>query len=341
MTQKGVVNWSTTAASNNTSDANNSVGWSEGQAPSTVNDSARAMMSSVALWRDDITGVLVTAGSGTAFTLTTNQVFSSNAAGYTVQFVSGATNTGAVTLAVDGNTAKPLRFLTGVDLPSGVLISGSLYQATFRTASDEWLLHSTPLAAPFIVPLGGIIDYTGASVPSANFALPQGQAISRTTYATLFSLISTTYGVGDNSTTFNIPDLVGRVIAMRDVGSARLSATYFGGNPANLGAAGGLESHTLTAAQIPSITSTASPSLTVSVNSANWVASSSSDSTAFSLQSGASGALGVSLTGGSVSKIASSGSATGTVSSTSNNTSGAAHNNVQPTLVLNKIMRIL
>src|SRR5258708_2604472 len=62
------------------------------------------------------------------------------------------------------------------------------------------------------VPLGGLMPYIGSTAPNTAFVLPFGQAISRTTYATLFSLVSTTFGVGDGSTTFNIPDLRGRVI---------------------------------------------------------------------------------------------------------------------------------
>lgn len=335
----GVVTWSQTAASNATADlAGGNVNWQEGQAPSAVNDSGRAMMASTAKWRDDITGVLVTAGSGTAFTLATNQVFASNAAGYTVQFVAGLTNTGAVTLAVDGNTAKPLRFLTGIDLPSGVLISGSLYQATFRTASDEWLLHSTPLAAPFIVPLGGIIDYTGSSAPSSNFALPQGQAISRTTYATLFSLISTTYGVGDNSTTFNIPDLVGRVTAMRDAGSARISATYFGGNPANLGAVGGLESELIGQANLPSVNFALS-GITVGVTvTAGGVGANAV--TTGSAPGSFTGGGGVPAYGtAAYSAVSATAAASGGVAASGG--SGTRLTTVQPTMVLNKIMRIL
>jgi hypothetical protein len=41
---------------------------------------------------------------------------------------------------------------------------------------------------------------------------PAGSAVSRTTYATLFGVIGTNYGAGDGSTTFNLPDLVGRVV---------------------------------------------------------------------------------------------------------------------------------
>jgi microcystin-dependent protein len=53
---------------------------------------------------------------------------------------------------------------------------------------------------------GEIKLYAGASVPSG-YLLCDGQAVSRTTYAALFTAISTTWGIGNNSTTFNVPDL--------------------------------------------------------------------------------------------------------------------------------------
>ena len=59
--------WSQTAASNATADP--SINWQEGQAPSSVNDSARAMMASVAKHRDDIAGAIVTGGTATAYTV--------------------------------------------------------------------------------------------------------------------------------------------------------------------------------------------------------------------------------------------------------------------------------
>jgi microcystin-dependent protein len=56
-----------------------------------------------------------------------------------------------------------------------------------------------------IMPIGGIIMYGGSSTPD-NFLLCDGSAKSRTTYSALFAVISTTYGVGDGSTTFNLPN---------------------------------------------------------------------------------------------------------------------------------------
>jgi microcystin-dependent protein len=255
MAAGAVSSWSQTAGSNATADS--TVNWAEGMAPSAVNDSARALMASVAKWRDDICGILVSAGTSTAYTITSNQTQTSNTDGFTVQFTPGTTNGGATTLSVDSQTAKPLRFRTGVELPSGTLISGSLYQATYRSATEEWLLHSFD-SSIYAVPIGSAIDYFGSTAPNSSFVLAYGQAISRTTYATLFSLFGTTYGTGDGSTTFNIPDLRGRVIAGKDDmgGSAasRLTSTYFGASAASLGAVGGSESHTLTSAQLASHT---------------------------------------------------------------------------------------
>ena len=63
--------WSTTAANNATADA--TINWAEGQAPSSVNDSARAEMAAVAKFRDDIAGAITTGGTSTAYTVTSNQ----------------------------------------------------------------------------------------------------------------------------------------------------------------------------------------------------------------------------------------------------------------------------
>ena len=60
-------------------------------------------------------------------------------------------------------------------------------------------------------PIGSIIPYGGTTAPDG-FLLCQGQAISRTTYAELFAVIGTSFGSGDGSTTFNVPDLRGEFL---------------------------------------------------------------------------------------------------------------------------------
>lgn len=65
------------------------------------------------------------------------------------------------------------------------------------------------------MPTGMVVPYAGAAAPDG-WLLCQGQAVSRTTYAQLFSVIGTTYGSGDGSTTFNLPDMRGRVAVGSD-----------------------------------------------------------------------------------------------------------------------------
>ena len=61
-------------------------------------------------------------------------------------------------------------------------------------------------------PTGSVIAFAGSSAPT-DWLLCFGQAVSRTTYASLFAIVSTTYGAGDGTTTFNLPDLRGRTVA--------------------------------------------------------------------------------------------------------------------------------
>lgn len=133
----GVQVWSQTAATNATADGN--VNYAEGQAPSSLNDSARAAMASVAKYRDDQSGTNVTAGTSLAFTLVTNQVATALTSGYTVSFqFSKAAGVGA-TLAVDGLTAKPLQVNLGTNLLGGEYASGSIGRFTYSsTGTGQW-----------------------------------------------------------------------------------------------------------------------------------------------------------------------------------------------------------
>jgi microcystin-dependent protein len=252
----GVYPWSRTASSNSNADA--TVNWAEGQSPSSVNDSARAMMASVAKWRDDIAGAITTGGTSTAYTVTSYQGFDalSSLNGQMIAFTPHTTNGATVTLNVDSLGAKPLRPAPSVELQSGVLIQGTPYAALYNSSDQVFYLFGVG-AAPAI-PLGSSIDYWGTSAPSSHFVLAYGQAISRTTYASLFSLLSTTYGIGDGSTTFNIPDLRGRVTAGKDDmgGSAasRLTSVGLGVAGTTLGNAGATESYTLVTANLPPYT---------------------------------------------------------------------------------------
>ena len=85
-----------------------------------------------------------------------------------------------------------------------------------------------------------IAPFAGASAPTG-WLLCDGSAVSRTTYSALFAVTSTTYGVGDGSTTFNLPDLLGRTPMGAGSGTGLTART--------LGTELGVESVTLTSAQ--------------------------------------------------------------------------------------------
>ena len=62
-----------------------------------------------------------------------------------------------------------------------------------------------------LAPAGCVMAFAGNTTPDG-WLLCDGSAVSRTTYAALFAVIGTTYGSGDGSTTFNVPDLVDKFI---------------------------------------------------------------------------------------------------------------------------------
>lgn len=66
-----------------------------------------------------------------------------------------------------------------------------------------------------ILPAGVCFPYFGTTAPTG-YLLCFGQAVSRTTFSLLFTAISTTYGAGDGSTTFNLPDARGRALFGKD-----------------------------------------------------------------------------------------------------------------------------
>lgn len=147
-------------------------------------------------------------------------------------------------------------------------------------------------------PVGSINLYAGSSAPTG-WLICDGSAVSRTTYADLFDVIGTTYGSGDGSTTFNIPNLKGNVPVGLDSNDTDFDT---------LGETGGEKEHTLTTDEMPSH----NHEITIhrTAGAGTMVAQSSG-------------------TGGSV---------TGSSWVIGNTGGGDAHNNLQPYIVLNYII---
>jgi microcystin-dependent protein len=100
-----------------------------------------------------------------------------------------------------------------------------------------------------VIPVGTVIATARPSAPTG-YLLCEGQAVSRTKYANLFAAVSTTYGAGDGSTTFNLPDLRGRVPIGVDAGANRVTIASNA-----LGKSGGnqrLQGHTHTSGSLHS-----------------------------------------------------------------------------------------
>lgn len=337
-----LFNWSQTPASNASADP--TINYSEGQAPSSLNDSARAAMAAVAKYRDDISGAIVTSGSSTSYTVASNSGYDSLAhlANQMIAFSPHATNGATVTLNVDGLGAKPLRSAPNAELLAGTIIQGTPYVALYNSSDGAFYLQGF-VGNPYNIPIGAGMDFWAPTAPNSSFVFPFGQAISRTTYSTYFGMVGTTFGAGDGSTTFNLPDKRGRLAACVDnlggTTANRLTSGSMAGVRHTLGGAGGADTNTLTAAAIPSITSAQVNTIVVTVpgGQPHFPVT---DGTIADVGTAVGGNRMPNQTGGSWGHQDSM-SGNNTISVTSNNTGGGAHDNLQPTILCNYILRII
>ena len=174
------------------------------------------------------------------------------------------------------------------------------------SSSDKFVNESYRVFSP----VGVISPYSGSTAPTG-WLIADGSAVSRTTYAALFAITSTTYGVGDGSTTFNLPDLKGRV----PVGKS--ADTEFD----TLGETGGEKTHALTEAEL------ASHGHTLSVLTGSGAGSYGGMTTVgYNAAFNASTFPVVPKTGGNNYGIDATGS-------------GTAHNNLQPYITINYIIK--
>lgn len=121
--------------------------------------------------------------------------------------------------------------------------------STRRISSKRLFVPADPVT--FDAPVGTILAWPSPTVP-VGWTECYGQAVKRADYQKLFDLVGTAFGVGDGSTTFNLPDCRGRHFLGKDnlggTSANRVTATQAD----NIGQGAGAENHQLTTAELPS-----------------------------------------------------------------------------------------
>lgn len=250
-------------------------------------------------------------GAANALTLTPATGIPSYQPGQEFVFFAGAAaNTGAATITISGLAPIAIR-VAGAALQGGEIAANGLHRVTVDSPTTCHL-ESFVTAG---VPSGTILDFAGGVAPSG-YLLCDGAAYSRTgATARLFAAIGTVWGAGNGTTTFNVPDFRRRVA----VGSG---GTAIAGPGAAVGNVGGTETHVLAVAEMPwhghGVSDPGHSHTAVTAGAIGLTFG-------ISQNNGSAGALGTSHVGTGVSIHGAGG--------------GAAHNNMQPSAVVLKIIK--
>jgi microcystin-dependent protein len=271
--------WSTTAGSNDSADA--SINLREGQAPSTLNNAVRAIMAALKAWWLDLGGMLDTAGTSTAFTLTTNQNISTLTDGACVSARMHATNGASATLAVDGTAAKSITTAPSTPASSGMLLIGSVHTFVYDAGNDEWRLKGVfvpdgvaktgdlKVKATSTTDAGWVLAAKGHTIGNASSGATRANADTEALFLQLWSDYSNTLlpildSSGSASTRgatasadyaankrMPVPEINGRVLAALDNLGGTSANTVTNSSADTLGGTLGAETHTLQTSEIP------------------------------------------------------------------------------------------
>jgi len=175
--------------------------------------------------------------------------------------VSGATHLkgavsigGAVTVAGAAHFASTVTVAGAATFSSTVTIKGAVHVSATVCAATYYGGGSNLTGLPSM-PTGAILTWSVTAAPSG-YLTCNGDAVSRTTYSSLFAVVSSLYGDGDGSSTFNVPDLRGKFQAgfRTTVDTGLTSVTAGMVISTTIGNTGGVQAVTLATAQMPSHT---------------------------------------------------------------------------------------
>lgn len=225
-----------------------------------------------------------------------------------------------------------------------------------------------------LVPVGVISPFGGSTAPNSAWLLCYGQAVSRSTYAALFTAIGTAFGVGNGTTTFNLPDMRGRVpVGFDSIGGTAANRiqglttiTTTNGSPtATVASASGLVvGQYITSTNVPAGTTVSSFSGTTVTMSANATATAAGTAVRFSHVANDAQVIGASggssshvmllaqaaahahssnitdSTGGAGFNALVRGTSSGNQTIMDSSGGGQAHPNMQPSLIVNYIIKV-
>lgn len=309
------ANWSEDDNANTTAAPD---GAPEGMAPSGVNNVLRAHQGALKRFYN-WTIPKITSGSGTAYTLSYAVAPGSLVDGMThlVQF--HAVNGTGATLNVNSLGATPLHYHAAGAwrvAPPGLIDIDEVCRVTYHSSSGAYRLLGRRNRT------GEVVPFAGSTAP-AGALFCYGQTVSRTTYAGLFAVISTTHGAGDDSTTFSLPDLRGRVAAGKDDMGGSNAGRLNSIASTTLGSAGGAQAETA------NVSGTATGTVTVTSIGMD------TENVTNTFSAGAGSTQTVAGQGHIHANVNSAGTANLTVSGTT-----ASATNIQPTMILNFAIRI-
>ncbi|MCZ2328880.1 phage tail protein [Bartonella sp. F02] len=215
-----IYDWSLTAPENARSD--DIINWAEGQPPSSVNDSARAMMQRLREYISDRGGAIETKfivnsdENKTSIALTTKSPIAKYTNDIVIRFRAQNENVGTTSVTLNNLAAQSVYKLTqkGIELlTGGEFKKGGIYELIYHCDIagknlGGWYLTSSSTSFFGGCPPGFIATFAMQNLPEG-WILCDGKEHSRTEYSNLFAAIGETWGKGNGTTTFNVPDLRG------------------------------------------------------------------------------------------------------------------------------------
>ncbi|VEJ45937.1 phage tail protein [Bartonella vinsonii] len=235
-----IYDWSLLALENASADED--INWAEGQPPSSVNDSARAMMQRIKEYLFDNGGGIETEftvdedNKRTSLRLTTKSPFESYMNGIVVRFKAQGVNQGTTNVALNKLPTRPVYKITSegiVPLKGGEIQKGGLYELVYTCDiagknADGWFLTNPTNRISSSVPSGCLALFSMKTVPEG-WLVCDGKAYWEKEYPDLFHAVGYLWGKGDDDGTFKVPDF-------RESRSASLYFDILGGENAHLNA---------------------------------------------------------------------------------------------------------